>query len=103
MDADAGDEDALIGAFRDFLEREHALCGPLDSQKAQMLFGTVGETVRTAALVPIHADRRAGVLAIGSTDPERFDPDLGTDLLDRLGEVISHKLRAVPIETCTNR
>lgn len=102
LTASARDDDALTTAFRDFLKREHALCGPLDTEKAQMLFGAAGETVRTAALVPIHAERRSGVLAIGSTDPERFNPDLGTDLLDRLGEIISHKLRAIPIETCTN-
>ena len=30
---------------------------------------------------------------IGSVDPEHFSADMGTDLLDRLGEVVSQKVR----------
>ncbi len=90
--------DPLTAAFRDFVDREHALCGPLDEEKGSMLFGSLGVSVKTAALIPIRADGQSGVLAIGSADPERFHPDMGTELLDRLGEVVSHKLRAVPLD-----
>jgi len=93
-------DDPLSLAFQDFLDREHALCGPLDKERARLLFGAPGARIRTAALVPIRAEKRSGVLAIGSADPERFNPDLGTDLLDRLGDIVSHKLRALPVEQC---
>jgi uncharacterized protein len=87
--------DPLAHAFRGFLDREHALCGPLDSDKRLVLFGESGAEVRSAALVPIRAEGRSGVLAIGAADPERFKPDMGTDLLDRLGEIVGHKLRTL--------
>lgn len=99
-DAD-GLEDPLTRAFREFIDREHTLCGPLDETKAKMLFGDTDANVRAAALVPINADGKAGVLAIGSEDPERFHPDMGTDFLDRLGEIVSHKLRSIPLEQCS--
>ncbi|NEV62239.1 DUF484 family protein [Thiorhodococcus minor] len=99
-DAD-GQEDPLTRAFREFIDRERTLCGPLDETKALMLFGDTGVSVRAAALVPINADGKAGVLAIGSEDPERFHPDMGTDFLDRLGEIVSHKLRSIPLEQCS--
>lgn len=91
-----GDTDPLTDAFRGFLDREHALCGPLDSDKRLILFGEAGGAVRSAALVPIRAEGRSGVLAIGAADPERFKPDMGTDLLDRLGEIVGQKLRTLP-------
>jgi uncharacterized protein YigA (DUF484 family) len=92
--------DPLTLAFRGFLDRHHALCGPLDQEKAQMLFGPAGAEIRSAALVPVRADGHAGVLAIGSRDAERFGPDMGTELLDRLGEIVGQKLRIIHIGSC---
>lgn len=92
-----GETDPLTAAFHGFLDRKHALCGPLDPEKGRVLFGENGIRVQAAALVPIRADHQSGVLAIGSTNPKRFHPDMATDLLDRLGEIISHKLRVVPL------
>lgn len=90
--------DPLLDTFRDFLDREHALCGPLQPDRRQLLFGEPGAEVRSAALVPIRADGRSGVLAIGAADPDRFGPEMGTDLLDRLGEIVGHKLRSLPAD-----
>lgn len=97
---DAPGQDALTLAFQDFVDRHHALCGPLDDEKARMLFGTLGNAVRSAALVPLRAEGHAGVLAIGSRDPERFRPEMGTELLDRLGEIVAHKLHVLPLGDC---
>jgi len=105
LDPEAADGDPLVAAFRDFLERRHALCGPLDEAKNGALFGNLDDPhaalVRCAALVPLRANGRCGVLAIGAADPERFKPDMRTDLLDRLGEIVSHKLQMLPPESAT--
>ena len=93
--APAAGQDPLAAAFREFLGREHALCGPLDEEKNGILFGDLGTQVQCAALVPIRGAGNCGVLAIGAVDPERFKPDMRTDLLDRLGEIVSHKLRGL--------
>lgn len=94
-----GPMDPLIRELLDFLDREHALCGPLGEDRSRTLFGDLGAEVRCAALIPIRAAGCAGVLAIGAADPDRFKPDMGTDLLDRLGEIVSAKLAALPDAT----
>jgi uncharacterized protein len=103
------DHDPVVIAFRDFLDRRHALCGPLDDSKKGVLFGgrdPDGKLVRGAALIPVRTPGCCGVLAIGTADPDRFRPEMGTDLLDRLGEIVSRKLEvllpagpAAPAET----
>ena len=72
-----------------------ARCGPLDPDHAALLFADAGVGIRSAALIPVRAPTQAGLLAIGSTDPERFGPDMGTDHLDRLGELVSACLGAL--------
>jgi uncharacterized protein len=90
-----GQGDPVTQEFLEFVDREHALCGPLGTDKTQILFGALGAEVRCAALIPIRAAGRSGVLAIGAADPQRFKPDMGTDLLDRLGEIVGCKLGAL--------
>ena len=43
--------------------------------------------------VAVRADGHAGLLAFGATDPLRFHPDQGTDLLAFLGGVLERSLR----------
>ena len=87
--------DPLVAAFHDFLDRHHCLCGPLDPDKSRLLFGDFGGEVRSAALIPIRAGERSGVLAIGSSDAARFGHDMATDILDRMGEIVGHRLQAI--------
>ena len=99
LESAAGREDPLVAAFRDFLDRPHALCGPLDPEQGRILFGEAGADLHSAVLVPIRAGARCGVLAIGAADLERFGADMRTDLLDRLGEIVSAKLRSIHAAT----
>jgi len=87
--------DPEVAAFVQFLDRERSLCGPLDPERNGILFDEQREPIGSAALIPIRTDDRSGVLAIGSRDRRRFDTDMGTDLLDRLGEIVSQKLRTL--------
>ncbi|WP_338115147.1 DUF484 family protein [Thiocapsa imhoffii] len=92
--------DPLTLAFRGFLDHRQSLCGALNQDKAQILFGDQGAMIRSAAVVPVHAGGHVGVLAIGSRDPDRFRAEMGTDLLDRLGEILGHKLRLMTPMEC---
>jgi uncharacterized protein len=92
--------DPLVNAFADFMDRRNALCGPLSPERALALFGDGGTGIHSAAIVPIHADGQSGIIAIGSADATRFSPKMGTDFLNRLGEVISQKLRTVRLDNC---
>jgi uncharacterized protein YigA (DUF484 family) len=86
------DRDPTVSTFLELVDQKHSLCGPLGVEHNDVLFGEQSETIRSAALVPVRTDRGAGILAIGSNDAERFGPDMGTDLLDRLGEIVTQKL-----------
>jgi hypothetical protein len=90
-----GAADPVREAFLDFVERRHALCGPLAPERHAVLFGNQPEPAASAAIVPIRATGLVGVLGIGSSDAGRFRPEMGTELLDRLGEVISQRLRSI--------
>jgi uncharacterized protein YigA (DUF484 family) len=85
-------EDPLVQSFVDFIDRDRCLCGPIAPQQAEPLFGADVGKMQSAALVPIRGTEQTGVLAIGSTDPKRFTPDMGTELLERLGAIAGAKL-----------
>ncbi len=59
------------------------------------LYGQAAPAVHSEALLRLEfgLGKRAGVLAFGATDPERFHPDHGTDLLDFLTGVVERSLR----------
>jgi hypothetical protein len=86
------DADPVVRGFIDFVERDRCLCGPLAAEQAGVLFGHRERAIQSAALVPIRVHEQAGVLAIGSCDPERFSVDMATDLLERLGAITGAKL-----------
>ena len=92
--------DPVANAFADFIDRRNALCGPLSPERAVAHFGEAGAGIHSAAIVPIHADGQSGIIAIGSADATRFSPEMGTDFLNRLGEIISQKLRTVHLGNC---
>ncbi|RYD15887.1 MAG: DUF484 family protein [Lysobacteraceae bacterium] len=76
-------------AFSEFLKRAEPLCGRLQQDKLDALFGGSSGEVQSAVLLPIGT---AGMLAIGSHDPNRFHPGMGTVFLKLIGEAISTAL-----------
>lgn len=92
VDADQRPADPLVSSFIDFIDRDRCLCGPLHSDQSESLFGSDAPRIQSAALIPVKGHHQTGVLAIGSSDPQRFTRDMATDLLERLGAVASAKL-----------
>ena len=61
----------------------------VSSTLLELLFGDRADRVESAAFVPLlYHDSMTGVLVLGAFDVKRFHPDLGVDLLDRLGQLI---------------
>lgn len=73
-------------AFAEFFKRAEPLCGRLQQDKLDVLFGRQAGDVQSAVLLPI-AD--IGMLAVGSHDPNRFHPGMGTVFLKLIGEAVS--------------
>jgi len=82
-------EDPEIQQFQDHLEKSVSVCGRLNRNKRDFLFGSRAQWVQSTAWVPMGED---GMLAIGSSDPARFYPGMGTLFLDLLSQVVTSRL-----------
>jgi uncharacterized protein YigA (DUF484 family) len=77
----------------DEAQRRHAgtmgapQCGPATGNPFVPWFREAGEHVRSVALVPLGQTAVFGLLALGSEDPKRFFPEMGTLYLRRIGEL----------------
>ena len=68
-------------------------CGVLTLREISNWFGAAGRLIRSVALVPLRRDEKTfGLLAMGSEDPERFYPAMGTLYVTRIGEMVSASL-----------
>jgi uncharacterized protein YigA (DUF484 family) len=74
-------------------QRQHAAtlggpqCGPASGNPFAPWFGEAAQHVRSMALVPLGQTAVFGMLALGSEDPKRFFPEMGTMYLRRIGEL----------------
>lgn len=78
-------DDARLRPFRDCLADGEPLCGRLQPEKHALLYGMRAEDVQSSALVPLPG---VGLVAVGSGDPNRFFPGMGTLFLRMMGEAL---------------
>lgn len=79
--------------FKTMIETREPLCGRMKHQQRVFLFGDDGNEIASSVMVPLHGPEWSGILAIGSFDPERFQPGMGVELLANLGEILSFILK----------
>jgi len=91
LDASSMDEaKASIGAL---LNTRQPTCGHLRPQEMDYLFGHSSRPVRSAAVMPIsHGGEVAGMLAIGSFDPDHYSSGMGTMFLTYIADVLSRTI-----------
>ena len=80
-------------ALRDKAETMGApQCGAAAGSPFLAWFAEAQEHVRSIALVPLGQARCFGLIAMGSEDPQRFYPEMGTLFLRRIGELAAAAL-----------
>ena len=84
------DDDARLVPFRDAITQGEPICGRLHPDKNVLLYGARVDEVQSSALLPLPG---IGLLAIGSHDPNRFFPGMGTLFLRMMGEALVVALR----------
>jgi len=84
--------DERLQQFQVHLEKDQTVCGRFGESKLNFLFDSKARWVQSTALVPLGAKGTDGMMAIGSSDPARFYPGMGTLFLDLLADVISSSL-----------
>lgn len=82
--------DKVLDPFRDCLADGEPLCGRLQPDKHALLYGARAEEVQSSALLPMPG---VGLVAVGSRDPNRFYPGMGTLFLRMMAESLSVALR----------
>jgi uncharacterized protein YigA (DUF484 family) len=85
-------DDPGLEQFKAHLEKGQTVCGRLAQSKLEFLFGSKARWVQSTALIPLGEAGCDGMMAIGSSDPARFYPGMGTLFLELLANVISTSL-----------
>jgi uncharacterized protein YigA (DUF484 family) len=83
-------DDPRLAPFRDCLQDGEPICGRLQPEKQALLYAERLEQVQSTALLPLPG---VGLLAVGSRDPNRFYPGMGTLFLRMMGESLTVALQ----------
>ncbi|MCP1728119.1 uncharacterized protein YigA (DUF484 family) [Natronospira proteinivora] len=86
-------DDPGLSAFRNFLKNARPQLGRLSTEQLAFLFGDQAEgRVGSAALLPLGADARQGMIAIGNRTKDHFTANQGTVFLERMADLIATAL-----------
>jgi len=86
-------DDPNLKSFETLFSSGKPRCGQTRDSQREFLFGTDANDIGSIALVPLGDKGTIGLLAIGSTDRDRFHPGMSTEFLARMGELIADALR----------
>lgn len=98
QEAEGGEDSELI-AFIDELflvngDEAHPICGnQYTEEMLTYIFGDQSENIKSCALIPLGKNAESGLLALGSTLADRFQSQMGTAYLGKLGDLLSAGLK----------
>ncbi|MES2491584.1 MAG: DUF484 family protein [Pseudomonadota bacterium] len=87
-------EGKVAKAYENFFRTRLTECGPISEARSKLLFAKAENMPQSAAIVPLEKEKNLGMLALGSKDPERFQPRQGKMFLDLTAELVSAAVRA---------
>lgn len=85
--------DPALAPFRDFMAGNEPLCGRLNQDKLDLLYGEDKSRAASAVLLPLPG---IGMLTVGSADANRFFPGMGTLFLRLMAESLATGLGRYP-------
>jgi uncharacterized protein len=90
-------DDAGLKSFDTLFASGKPRCGQVRDTQREFLFGQDANDIGSVALVPL-GDKNSplGVLALGSTDRDRFHPGMSTEFLARMADLITDSLARAP-------
>jgi uncharacterized protein YigA (DUF484 family) len=80
---------AALPEFSEFLQKSEPFSGRLSAEKLDRLFGTDAAQIHSVAMMRLGD---CGILAIGSGDPDRFQPGMGNLFLKMIAATITAAL-----------
>lgn len=81
--------DQSMKTIGNLLRNNRATCGVLRKEELSFLFGTQASAIESVAVVPLSDGNTFGILAIGSSDPQRYKSSMGTLFLSYIAEVMN--------------
>jgi uncharacterized protein len=85
-------DDANLKSFESLFTNGKPRCGQARDSQREFLFGSDAPDMGSVALIPLGEKGSVGLLALGSTDRDRFHPGMSTEFLGRVGELITDAL-----------
>jgi uncharacterized protein YigA (DUF484 family) len=82
-------DDESLELFKEFLAEPNAMCGRFQPKKLEVLFGPRAGKIESTALIPLGESCEYGMLAIGSFEPDKFNPGMDTSFLKLMGQLFS--------------
>jgi uncharacterized protein len=89
-------EDSNLKSFETLFSSGKPRCGQVRDAQREFLFGADANDMGSVALVPLGEKGSIGLLALGSTDRDRFHPGMSTEFLARMGDLVADVLTALP-------
>lgn len=80
--------------FTIFQSKDEPLSGRLPQSQIEAMFGA-NKDIRSAIIIPLGPKASYGLMGFASTDEDKFQPHLASDILQKLGDIISHFLTAL--------
>ncbi len=87
-------DDEVLQVFMPLIEKKRIQCGRLTESQIAMLFMDDAPEVKSAAVIPIEGRGVRGIVALGSSDEQRYHPGMGTDFLSSLADLIGAAMRS---------
>jgi uncharacterized protein YigA (DUF484 family) len=84
--------DDVVKTFESLLQSGKPRCGQIRDAQRDYLFGKDSIEIGSVALAPLGAKGALGLLAIGSSDADRFHPAMSTEFLTRISELLANAL-----------
>ncbi len=85
--------DPSLKSLKSLIDKNSCFCGRLTDEQKNTLFGEGASEISSAVVIPLPGthddDNILGLIAIGSVDPTRYAPDMGTVFINHLGAVIN--------------
>jgi uncharacterized protein len=89
-------DDVNLKSFETLFTNGKPRCGQARDSQREFLFGADANDIGSVALVPLGEKGSIGLLALGSTDRDRFHPGMSTEFLARMADLITDALVPTP-------
>ncbi len=84
-----GKEWAQKNLFEEAINNKKPVCGRLNEDQHRTMFSDELPEYGSSVLVPLSGKNWTGLLAIGSQSPDRYQKEMGTEILSQMADIVT--------------